>query len=656
MSNTSDTILKKIIETKKNYSTRLSLKSCNLTEFPPEILELKHLEELNLSNNYLTVLPEGISKLNRLYLLDLHNNKLTSLPDEIEKLNNLGYLDLSNNNLDTLPEVVCKLKPSILAKMLYINLSNNHLMILPKEIGDIAGAVKLEVHGNPLKEPPVEIANKGIKAIKEYFDSLEKEKKQAINEVKVLLVGDGGAGKTSFVKQIFNMKFDKNESQTHGININDFDFTINNKHVKVHFWDFGGQEIMHATHQFFLSKRSVYILVLDGRKDEKVVYWLKHIQSFGGNSPVLVILNKQDENPGFQVDRRTLQENYPIIKGFFPVSCKTRYGIESFVKVLKKIISEVELIKTTWPQNWFSIKSQLEKMEEPYISYHAYQCLCVDENIADESSQDVLLDFLNDLGVILHFDDFNLLDTHVLEPKWVTEAVYKIINSQFLIEKAGIFELNRLSDILLKKKDSNYLYPIDKHRFIIQLMLKFELCFYIDNFTLLIPGLLSVEKPDFKFDYDNALKLIYYYDFLPKSILHRFIVKMHQNIYNNLRWRSGVVLCDDSFDSCAVVRSDDDEKRIYIYINGSQKRDYYAVIKHHLFEIHNSFEKLIVDERLCLPDNPNVTVSYQHLLKLEKKGIMSYMPENADNEYDVTELLGSVRLENSTEEEILSIL
>jgi internalin A len=62
------------------------------------------------------------------------------------------------------------------------------------------------------------------------------------------------------------------------------------REIKVNFWDFGGQEIMHATHQFFLSKRSLYILVLDGRKDEKPEYWLKLIENFGGDSPVLVVI------------------------------------------------------------------------------------------------------------------------------------------------------------------------------------------------------------------------------------------------------------------------------------------------------------------------------------------------------------------------------
>ena len=73
---------------------------------------------------------------------------------------------------------------------------------------------------------------------------------------------------------------------------------------------------MHATHQFFLSRRSLYVLVLDGRRDERPEYWLRYIESFGGGSPVLVVLNKQDTNPSFDVDRIALRRKFPFIKGF----------------------------------------------------------------------------------------------------------------------------------------------------------------------------------------------------------------------------------------------------------------------------------------------------------------------------------------------------
>ncbi|MCP4146960.1 MAG: serine/threonine protein kinase, partial [bacterium] len=112
------------------------------------------------------------------------------------------------------------------------------------------------------------------------------------------------------------------------------------------------------THQFFLSKRSLYILVLDGRKEEDPEYWLKHIETFGGDSPVLVAINKIDEHPGFDVNRKFLRAKYPFIKGFFRLSCKTKEGIDSFFKHLRSQMDAVEHLKNLWPQSWFNVKTQ----------------------------------------------------------------------------------------------------------------------------------------------------------------------------------------------------------------------------------------------------------------------------------------------------------
>ncbi|MCP4158345.1 MAG: GTP-binding protein, partial [bacterium] len=189
------------------------------------------------------------------------------------------------------------------------------------------------------------------------------------------------------------------------------------------------QEIMHATHQFFLSKRSLYILVLDGRKDEKTEYWLKHIRSFGSDSPVLVVLNKIDENPGFEVNRKFLMEKYANIVGFFRLSCKTALGVDEFSTQWEETLAHMDMIKTAWPTSWFNVKKRLENLGESFISYREYREICIAQGVKVKTAQETLVGFLNDLGVIIHFKDFRLEDTHVLEPRWVTEAVYKIINS-----------------------------------------------------------------------------------------------------------------------------------------------------------------------------------------------------------------------------------
>ena len=333
-----------------------------------------------------------------------------------------------------------------------------------------------------------------------------------------------------------------------------------------------------------------------------------------------------------------------------------RKGIDTFSNSLSEELAKVELLQTTWAKSWINIKTELENTTDHFIDFDEYKAICVKENVVDDISQDTLIDFLNDLGVILHFKDFELSDTHVLEPKWLTVAVYRIINSEVLAKNNGILKLSDLDIILAEKDDSEYYYPKDKYRYIIDIIKKFELCFEIDNKSVLIPDLLEVQETKFDFDYDNSLKFIIEYDFLPKSVMPRFIVKMNKDIKEDLRWRTGVILEDSTFHSIAIVRSDDEAKRICIYVNGEQKRDYFSVIRHAFLSINRGFEKLKFIEKVPMPDNPEVTVSYDHLTRLEQKGLGEYLPDGSEKEYDVKELLGSIYVEHKTEKEALQLL
>jgi internalin A len=85
---------------------------------------------------------------------------------------------------------------------------------------------------------------------------------------------------------------------------------------------------MQTTHQFFLTKRSLYLLVLDNRKNEqqnRLEYWLKLIETYGGNSPVIIVGNCADEHPP-QVKIR-ISKKYPQITKLIATSCKTGAGI-----------------------------------------------------------------------------------------------------------------------------------------------------------------------------------------------------------------------------------------------------------------------------------------------------------------------------------------
>ncbi|MDQ1352253.1 MAG: internalin, partial [Acidobacteriota bacterium] len=602
--------------------TILILPANRLTDIS-DLRGLKNLTTLYLGYNRLTDISP-LQELSNLKKLELRNNQLTDIL-ALQGLKNLTFLDLMNNKIKKLPEAIVDLD-------MEIDMDRGEFSIIDKGIF---------LKDNPLEKPPLEIIRKGKQAIKAYFDSLT-EDTLPLNEVKVLLVGDGAAGKTSLVKRLLGLGFNETETQTNGINIQTWPVNQDNKTIKAHLWDFGGQEIMHAAHQFFLSERSLYLLVLDGRKDEKTEYWLKHIESFGGNSPVLVVINKTDAHPGFELNRKFLLEKYPNIKDFYRLSCKENEGFDVLVPALQKALFQVDMIHTPWAVSWFAVKTELENMQEPFLTYRQYREICTRHNVMEKSHQDTLVDFLNDLGVILHFKDLELQDTHVLTPKWVTEAVYKIINSRSLAEHGGVLKLDQLEEILKPAKDGDYTYPPDRYSYIIQLMIKFELCYQLEGNRILIPNLLAAGECNFDFDYDTSLKFIIDYDFLPPSVMPRFIVRRHRDIKNRLQWRTGVVLEDQAYHAEAVIKCDERERRIFIYVNGEQKRDYFSAIRKTLRDINHSFEKLKTTELVPLPDNPEITVKYDDLIGHELGGLTEKYIGELRKGYSVAALLDGI--------------
>jgi hypothetical protein len=122
----------------------------------------------------------------------------------------------------------------------------------------------------------------------------------------------------------------------------------------------------------------------------------------------------------------------------------------------------------------------------------------------------------------------------------------------------------------------------------------------------------------------------------------RFIVKRHADIKDSLRWRTGVVLYDKNTDATAIIRADDRERLIDIQVGGKQKRDYFAVIRGTLNEIHASFQKLTITELVPLPDNPIICLEYQELIGYEFAGRNEYFVGKLQRVYSVSALLNGI--------------
>ncbi len=57
-------------------------------------------------------------------------------------------------------------------------------------------------------------------------------------------------------------------------------------------------------------------------------------ESFGGDSPVIVVINKIDQNVSYDVNRKFLRDKYDGIFAFVRISCSTGDGIVELISTI----------------------------------------------------------------------------------------------------------------------------------------------------------------------------------------------------------------------------------------------------------------------------------------------------------------------------------
>ena len=621
-----------------------------IKEIPPEIAKLTDLETLILEKNQIEALPAELFTLTRLEHLYLKSNNIHSLPRLTANLKRIRKLDLSDNQLSELPSEIGELKD-----LETLDLTQNRLKRLPLEIGRLDKLLRLSLSSNKIENVPLEILNQSTSAIVNYCRSVLEEQTLHLYEAKLLIVGEGGVGKTCLLQRIAYDSFNSNELTTEGIDIHRWSFNNDNtEDFRINIWDFGGQEIYHATHQFFLTKRSLYMFVWTARSDEiNFDYWLNVIRLLSDNSPVIVVLNKIDERVKM-IDEAFIQQRFKNVIGFYRVSALNGNGISELVTRIKEEVGSLEHIGSVLPSVWVQIREVLERLNKNYISYRKYKSICATYGLND-TKVGFLSRYYHDLGVFLHFQDNSILKNIIfLKPEWATSAVYKLIDTKDVIRNFGKFHFNQLSDIWIE-------YPDEKHLHLVELMKKFELCFQIPNTEeYIIPELLQPSALDLNWNYVGNLRFEYHYDFMPSGIITRFIVINHHLIFEQCYWKNGVVLSREQ--TKALISSDPFNRRIQVWVDGPDKKELLSIIREKMDYIHTTLNQPTVREMVsCIcnecKDRDPFFFDYSTLKRFYYKGRGYIACSQSAEDVLIEAVLGGIeRLEKTAEEEILEIL
>jgi internalin A len=426
----------------------LRVGGARLTDLPPEIGQLTSLRVLDISSNELTELPPEIGQLTSLRVLDISSNELTELPPQIGQLANLQELSIPNNRVTELPPQIDQL-----TNLRELDLRANELTALPSQLADLLlKGLRLSTQNNPLSEPLPEFIGRGLQALVTYLRSL----KDAIAhyEAKVLLVGEGNVGKTSLIAALRNEPFIDNRDTTHGIEIRQI--IVRHPRVEtnitVRIWDFGGQEVYRITHQFFFSRRSLYLVVWnarEGQEQNEVEGWIRRIRlRVSEDASVLIIATHCDERP--ELDYPALEEKYSgILNGHFEVDNRTGRGIRKLHEAIAETIARLPHMGQLISPRWIAARDEILALAKtkPQIPYRQFSDICQRHHVGGDEIA-TLAKLMHDLGQIVYYgDDEGLRNFVVLDPEWLTKAISYVLEDEDTRRADGILEHAHLAEI-----------------------------------------------------------------------------------------------------------------------------------------------------------------------------------------------------------------
>ena len=489
-----------------------------LTEIPGCLLELPCLTELNLANNKLLELPNvskwslGLSK------LDLSFNQLSGFPDKIEAPS-IRTISISNNRFTHVPAAICTF-----SHLQHLDLSNNTgILYLPVEMGRLSHLSTLKLKGlKDLNDPPRNLQRDARDCIR-YLNSKWRDAKK-FYRMKLMLVGKQNRGKTTIVSRLQGDKL-KSDQSTVGIEVSEWSYGgITRTRFYFSIWDFGGQEEYYATHQCFLSDRSMYLLVWNVKHGQQGVKelepWLNNITLRAPHSCVLIVGTHLDQVADHEkpaLDQLLYEvadlakESRLYIPEVLVVGLKNR--LENITNLREAIYKYAAssyrgsqpIMGQEVPASYLRLNQELEKLQsyvragkmEPIMHEEEFKSLVQRLNIPDVHDMDELKTatvFLGEIGTILHYDDrsHNLNELYFIDPRWLCDMMAKVVT----VPQHNPFITN---GILLSKylpflfRDDRF--PWQYFEQYIMLLDRFEIALPLDNQRILIPSMLPDERP-----------------------------------------------------------------------------------------------------------------------------------------------------------------
>lgn len=565
---------------------KLDLQHNELVSIPRCLLELPSLNELILSHNRITELPDIHEWAVGLTVLDLSFNDLSNLPHDVVAPS-LRTLNIGSNKYRVVPPCVCSF-----TSLQYLDISNNpDILSLPVEMGRLSNLTRLNLMGlKDLSDPPRNVQRDARDCIRYLNSKLRSAKK--FYRMKLMLVGKQNRGKTTLVARLQGLDLQVNQS-TVGVDVTEWSYGggFGRRRFQFSIWDFGGQEEYYATHQCFLSERSMYLLLWDITHGEAGVNelkpWLDNITLRAPRSCVIIVgthLDKVDEDQRSRIDELLQQVahlagNYSklVIPEVLAVGLKNR--LENIGNLREAIYTHAANYKIRngqpimgqeIPASYFQLNRELELIQQkvrenkvdPVMHADIFKDVVQQMKLPDIHSEEELKTatlFLNEVGTILHYDDcsHNLNELYFIEPRWLCDMMAKVVTirerNPFI--RRGILHSKDIPQLFRDER-----FPWQYFEQYLMLLDRFEIALPLDNRRILVPSMLPEERPPEAVLPDSDANPLYrrYITFgtpTPPGFWSRLISRVMHSVAQVCRALDLLATCCDSSsaESCAPL-------------------------------------------------------------------------------------------------------
>ena len=181
---------------------------------------------------------------------------------------------------------------------------------------------------------------------------VEQQQQQQIPEFKLVLVGDGGVGKTTFVKRHLTGEFEKKYIATLGVEVHPMPFFTNHGQVLFNVWDTAGQEKLGGLRDGYYIGGQCAIIMFD--TCSRITYgnvpkWYKDLTRVCESIPIVLVGNKVDIK-----DRKVKAKQITFHRKknlqYYDISAKSNYQFEKpFVWLLRRLVNDANLVLVEAP-------------------------------------------------------------------------------------------------------------------------------------------------------------------------------------------------------------------------------------------------------------------------------------------------------------------